>query len=241
MKRLILLCHIFSFSIFASQEFQDTYVGRFMDSARSSSMVKSNSSYLLPIKNSSDRAILFSSDLLNEKLIFKIPSNGNNCIEVNGRLSDYPLELTYFANRSNQTSFLENLGETKKIQENDSNKIIGKWIQLGTYDSKGNSTKADFSNKSYYREFLRDGRMIIDPRLFRDDAQKHGLPFSYQDIPNFRWKVEGSTILITATPNQIGFSEEFMINGDSLILKNDMGFKTYFIKHNNSKSNKSSN
>lgn len=233
MRLLILLCHIFTFSIVASYEFQDTYVRKFMDSAESLLIIKSNFSYLLAINNSSDRAILFSSELSIEKLIFKAPSNGQNSIEVKERLPDYELEFNYFANESKQTSFQEDLRKTKKLQENDSNKIIGKWIQLGTYDSNGNSTKADFSNKNYYREFLRDGRMIIDPRLFRDDAQKHGLPFSYQDIPNFRWKVEGSIILITATPNQIGFSEEFMIKGDSLILKNDMGFKTYFIKHKN--------
>jgi hypothetical protein len=236
MRLFILLYFISSFNFVAAQEFQGTYIGDFLDSANRLTIIESNSSYLVTIKYFSDKAISFPSELFNEELNFNIPSSGN-CIEVKGRLSDYGLEITYFANGSNQTASLEKLGEIKKIQDKASNNIIGKWIQLGTYDSKGNSTKADFSNKSYYREFLRDGRMIIDPRLFRDDAQKHGLPFSYQDIPNFRWKVEGSTILITATPNQIGFSEEFMIKGDSLILKNDMGFKTYFIKHKNSKSN----
>lgn len=109
-------------------------------------------------------------------------------------------------------------------------KIKGKWIRIGTYDENGNLFENENKRKKYYQTFTNDGRMILDPSIFRDNASKHGLEFSYSDIPNFRWKIKLPNILEISSPETGTIEDFFYFKSDTLVIKTQLGYSTILVK-----------
>lgn len=110
-------------------------------------------------------------------------------------------------------------------------RLVGKWTMLYSKDENGEIVKDEFYGKSYIETFTRDGKWIIDPQFFRDDAKRLGInaPIDYSAIPTFQWKTIDNQILEMNTSegsrtNRYGFS------GDTLIFDYPNGNTRYLLK-----------
>lgn len=110
-------------------------------------------------------------------------------------------------------------------------RLVGNWTLLFSKDVNGEIIKDEFYGKSYVETFTKDGRWIIDPQFFRDDAKRLGVnaPIDYSSIPTFQWKTTDNQILEMITSegsrqNRYGFM------GDTLIFGYPNGHTRYLLK-----------
>ncbi len=234
MKNLILSLLLFiSFNSTFSQKFEGRYLGNFHQEESLININLEREVYNILILTSSGKSFTAEGKLENGGLNFLISTNKEN--EYNLVQINSGLNLEYTTESENRSDFFQkiNIGNQDPIDKSDTylhSELIGKWIRLGTYSSSGKIFEPGTKKKNYYRVFTDDGRLIEDPRYFRDNAQKNGFEFSYTDIPNFFWKVKSSNILITSSPGLGVFEEKFEFTGDSLIITTDRGSSTYFVR-----------
>jgi hypothetical protein len=236
MKKLILFILIlFSINFTFAQKFEGTFVGKFHQEETVINIDLENEVYNILFLTSSGKSFIAESKLENGKLNFHISMEENRANEYSLSKSDSGINIKYASGSEKFIDHFVDINYGKQMQNENDNTIIdstltGKWIRLGTYDSSGKIFESGTEKKNYYRTFTEDGRLIEDPRYFRDNAEKNGFEFSYTDIPSFFWKIKSLNILITSSPGQGSFEEEYYTQNDSLILKTTAGFKTYFVR-----------
>jgi len=236
MKKLILyILILFSINFTFAQKFEGRFVGKLHQEETIINIDLENEVYNILFLTSSGKSFIAESKLENGKLNFHISMEENRANEYTLSKSDSGIHIEYTSGSEKIVDHFADINYGKQRQnENDiahiDSALMGKWIRLGTYDSNGKIFESGTGKKKYYKTFTDDGRLIEDPRLFRDNAEKNGLEFSYTDIPSFFWEIKSPNILITSSPGFGSFEEEYYIQNDSLILKTTGGFKTYFVR-----------
>ncbi len=239
MKYLLILFFCFNSFLLFSQSFEGKYFGNLLDPENIISIELENGQYIATILTSSKTSFVLDCEAVENSLLFFVPMNDGNELQVTAVSVDQDLELSFtlegekYTSRLNRIS-VQNISKGNSIVKTDKPfldpKIMGKWIQLGSYYPSGEPTETDFSKKGYYSVFKNDGRLIVDSRMFRDDFAKNGLSFSYSDIPEFNWSVKLPNIFITSSPGLGSFEEEYHFQSDSLILTTDRGIKKYYVR-----------
>lgn len=109
-------------------------------------------------------------------------------------------------------------------------RLVGRWVMLFTKDAGGEIIKDEFYGKKYIETFTKDGRWIVDPQFFRDDAKKHGIetPIDYSAIPTFEWKTINNEILIIDT-SQGSQQVRYGFSADTLHLGYSYGHIRYLL------------
>ncbi|WP_144604417.1 hypothetical protein [Algoriphagus algorifonticola] len=110
-------------------------------------------------------------------------------------------------------------------------RLVGKWTMLFSKDVNGKIIKDEFYGKSYVETFTKDGKWIIDPQFFRDDAKRFGInaPIDYSAIPTFQWKTIDNQILEMNT--SVGSQTiRYGFSGDTLIFGYPNGHTRYLLK-----------
>lgn len=240
MKYLISLLFCFNSILLFSQDIEGKYFGTFLDPENVVSIELKNGRYIATIITSSKTSYVLDCEPVGKAIVFIMPLNDDSELEVKAILKNQDLELSFSLEGRNYTTILNRIGiqtisEGKKKEKDKpflDPKIIGKWIQQGSYYPSGEFTEPDSYKKGYYMVFTKDGRIIVDSRMFRDALAKDGLSstFSYSDIPDFNWHVKPNNILVTSVPGLNSFEEEYSFQGDSLILTTDRGIKKYYIR-----------
>ncbi len=241
MKYLLSLVFYFNSVLLFSQSFEGTYFGNFLDPKTMFTIEVSKGQYIATILTSSKTSFVLDCELTGGSLLFFVPMNDGNELQVTAVSVDQDLELSFTLEGQKYTTLLSRFGgqidskvNIKETRDKPSlnPELIGKWIQLGTYDASGKPVDGEYSGKGYYRIFTKDGRLIVDPQRFRDESSKNGRSFSYSDVPIFIWTTFKSNILDTNLPGIIEIEEEYLIKGDSLSLKTDKSYTTFFRKGN---------
>jgi len=68
------------------------------------------------------------------------------------------------------------------------------------------------------------------PKFGEAFTTKHGLEFSYSDIPNFRWKIKLLNILEISSPETGTIEDFFYFKSDTLVIKTQLGYSTILVK-----------
>ncbi|REG84723.1 hypothetical protein [Algoriphagus antarcticus] len=224
-----------------SQNFEGKYSGNFLDPETLLTIELKKGQYTAIILTSSKTSFVLDCEVVESSLLFSVPMNDEKELQVTAVSMDHDLELSFTLEGQNYTTLLSRFGgkiDSKENVEETRDKpslnpeLIGKWIQLETYDASGKPVDGEYSGKGYYRIYTKDGRLIVDPQRFRDESSKNGRSFSYSDVPTFIWTTFKSNILVTNLPGIIEIEEEYLIKGDSLSLKTDKNFITFFRKGN---------
>lgn len=121
----------------------------------------------------------------------------------------------------------------KLIKNNLDPNLIGNWSLIHSRDEHGNIVQDEFKGKGYLINYAEDGRLILDPRAFRDSMKEYGVnEFSYSEIPVLFWKVDGNKIITRgSSPQGIIESESvFLIKADTLIKYSPNGGSTTYIR-----------
>lgn len=242
-KYLLSLLFWFNSILLFSQNLEGKYFGTFLDPENIVSIELKKGYYTATIITSSKTSFVLDCEPIGDALVFNIPLNNDSELEVKAILKNDDLQLNFLLEGKNYTTILnridiQTISEDNKKEKAEipflDQKIIGKWIQLGSYYPSGELADPDTYKKGYYMVFTKDGRIIVDSRMFRDALSKDGLSstFSYSDIPNFNWRVKPKNILVTSSPSLSSFEEEYFFKGDSLILITDRGIKKYYIRDN---------
>ena len=236
---LSLLLFLICINLF-SQEIEGKYFGTFLDPDNIVSIELINGRYTATIITSSNTSFVLDCEQVGEALLFNMVLNDDSELEVKAILKNKDLELSFLLEGRNYTTLLNRIGiqTIPEINKDEKEKpfldpkIIGKWIILGSYFPSGEIADPTSFKKNYYKVFTKDGRVIIDSRMFRDALAKDGLPstFSYSDIPDFNWRVMADNILVTSSPGLSSYEEQYSFQGDSLILTTDRGIKKYYIR-----------
>lgn len=110
-------------------------------------------------------------------------------------------------------------------------RLVGKWTILFSKDGNGDIIKDEFYGKSYVETFTKDGKWIIDPQFFRDDAKRLGINASidYSAIPTFQWKTKDSQILEMNT-SEGSQTIRYGFSGDTLIFGYPNAHTRYLLK-----------
>lgn len=237
--RIILIALLFLLpNLSNAQSFEGKYFGDFLDSENLITIERKKGQFITTVLTSTKTSFVLDSELANGVLIFSVPLYEKGELEVKGVLVDEDLELSFFMEGSQYVTTLRRLGKKTKLEDVRApqmelaldERLIGKWLELERYSSDGRLAKDSKASKAYYQIFTSDGRIIIDPRKFRDADESNGFDFSYADIPNFRWKMKGRDTIISSAPGLMEWEEKYILSGDSLTLINDRGFKVFFIR-----------
>lgn len=215
-----------------SQTFEGKYMGSFQEENTFLHIDYKRNAYTILIIKSSGETYFSEGHENNNLLKFEISIGENPPSAFTLSKNDNGLILSFFSNGNEISALFQS--QEKKVSTNEAldqdKDLVGKWIQLVTYDADGKVFEAETKNKKYYTVFTEDGRMIVDPRMFRDNFQKHGLDFSYSDIPNFTWKVQLPNILIISVPQNMSYKEMYRIKGDTLVTTTNVGYRTIFVR-----------
>jgi hypothetical protein len=240
MKYILSLLLILICKSLCSQDIEGKYFGTFLDPENIISFELINGRYTATIITSSKTSFVLDCKQFGEVLLFNMPLNDDSELEVKAILKNEDLELSFSLKGKSYTTILNRIGiqtipEVNKKEKEKlflDPKIIGKWILLGSYFPSGEIADPSSFKKNYYKVFTKDGRIVIDSRMFRDALSKDGLSstFSYSDIPDFNWRVKPDKILVTSSPGLSSFEEEYFFQGDSLIFTTDRGIKKYYIR-----------
>jgi len=235
MKIILAFISVLLFAYLNFQTFEGKYLGSFLGNDNIITIDQKNGDYIATIVTSSKTSFVLDCKTKGDSIVFFMPLNDGSELEVKAVLVNEDLELSFMLVEKLFTTLLTRIeekgppnGRKEKIVLD--SRLFGKWIELERYDEDGVLIQSDFFNKRYYRIFTKDGRILLDPQRFRDEYQKHGRPFSYQDVPTFYWRTKESNYIVASLPGVMEFEEKYFFQGDSLILVSDGGFKTYLIR-----------
>jgi hypothetical protein len=136
-------------------------------------------------------------------------------------------------NKITENTDLKLVNIPKLLKNNLDPNLIGDWILLYSKDEKGNTINDEFKGKGYLINYSENGKVILDPRAFRDSLKNFGISnFSYSDIPIVYWKTYGNQLINQSSSPQGNFETEstYLIKGDTLFEFSLNGSSTVYVR-----------
>lgn len=127
------------------------------------------------------------------------------------------------------------LGNIPSLLKNDLDpNLIGNWTLLYSKDEKGSIIKDEFKGKGYIIQYTENGKLILDPRAFRENLKASGImEFSYKEIPTASWKTEKNQLIVhwsSPQGNVIDSKSTYLIKRDTLFKFSPNGSSTIHIR-----------
>jgi hypothetical protein len=154
---------------------------------------------------------------------------------------DYPLLklksssniLEIEINKIAENTDLKLVNIPKLLKNNLDPNLIGDWTLLYSKDEKGSIINDEFKGKGYLINYAENGKLILDPRAFRNSQKEFGISnFSYNDIPIVYWKTIGNKVINQASSPQGNFEMEstYFIKSDTLYKFSFDGSSTIYVR-----------
>ncbi|MGY6520482.1 MAG: hypothetical protein ACXIUD_02065 [Mongoliitalea sp.] len=229
----LLLAPFLSFS----QKLEGFYLGSLISDQDLLIIEKEKDHFLVTLQSAKNNPILMVGIKLDNKIKFDIPLDSGEELEVTASKKDDVLSLAFELDKKLYTIDFEPVKQPSIPNKNSSSnhskdeRLVGTWIEKQTFTVDGILDKElDNSSKNYKVTYTKDGRLILDSRIFRDLAKKYGYKFDFSDIPMIYWSTDTDATLFTEMPaiNQT-MQSAYQINGDSLIILEEK-VKRFFIK-----------
>jgi hypothetical protein len=239
MKHIIIIFSLFCFPSFG-QSLEGTYLGSLVGDQDIILIEKDKKHYLVTLHTGESTSIISVGTEKSCGLIFEIPMNEGDELEVyakrEGDMLALEFELEKEKHQVNFSSLIRSPDNSKSSpSEGEIDKrLIGTWVEKQSFNYDGSLNKElDNSAKNYKIVYTEDGRYIHDTRFFRDLARKGGHDFQFLDIPSYYFSTSEDKYLILKIP-AINAVEKipYEIRGDSLIVF-DKITKTVLIKEKN--------